>query len=124
MTDSAVEADFAAREDGIAVVNSAGTRASTAAEDSMEVRASAAVTGSTAVAGSMAEEASTAEVAAGFMAEVAAPTAEVAAPTVAAGPMGEATGNCYNMLHSHVNGWQRMLPAVFLFLFPTPDPNF
>jgi hypothetical protein len=117
MTDSAVEADFAAREDGIAVVNSAGTRASTAAEDSMEVRASAAVTGSTAVAGSMAEEASTAEVAAGFM-------AEVAAPTVAAGPMGEATGNCYNMLHSHVNGWQRMLPAVFLFLFPTPDPNF
>ena len=38
-------------------------------------------------------------VAAGFMA--------VPDSTVAAGPTGEAIGNCYGMLNSHVNGWQQ-----------------
>ena len=61
------------------------------------------------VAGSTEEVAPTAEVAASMV-------AEVAAPTVAAGPTGEATGNCDWILNLHVNGWQRILPAVFLFL--------
>jgi hypothetical protein len=105
--DTTVVVDLVAEAGGMAVVDSAGTRASTAAEDSM-VAASAAVMdfGAAAMA-----EASTAAAEVGSMA-----VAEVASTAVAAGPTGEATGNSNCRLHSHVNGWQRMLPAVFLFL--------
>ena len=112
-----VAVDLVAEAGGMAVVDSAGTRASTAAEDSM-VAPSAAVTGFEAAAMS---EASTAVGEVGSMAAVVSTVA--AASTVAAGPTGEATGNCYCMLNSHVNGWQRMLPAVFLFLPPIRIPE-
>jgi len=71
-------ADFVGKADGM-VVDSAGTKASTEAVDSMVEKASAAVTGSTVVADSTEaamEEASTAVGEEGFMA-VAAPTAAV-----------------------------------------------
>jgi hypothetical protein len=114
--DSVVEAD------GRGVMDSAGTRASTAAEDSM-VAAPVAATGFMVAAGSAAvmPEVSTAVGEAGPMVAVAAGSTE---EVVVAGPTGEATGNRYRILQHHFNGWQRMLPAVFYFPFSSPNPNF
>jgi hypothetical protein len=80
----------------------------------------AAVASTAVVAARMAAVASTAVMAAPMVAVVF--MVEVAARTVAAGPTEEATGKCYCTVHSHVNGWRRMLPAVFL--FSTLDPKF
>jgi hypothetical protein len=102
--------DSVAKADGMVVVSSTGTRASTMAEvftvvEDFKVAASAMVKG--------------------FMgAEVEASTvAEVEPSAVAAGPMGEATGNCYRILHSNLNGWQLKLPAVFFHLGVSPLPG-
>jgi len=108
--------DIVAKADGMAAVYSAGTRASTAAEDSMAVAASREVThfmvvavASTVAVGAGSTEAVTAEV-----------STAVVVSMVAVGPMEEvdptagATDSCYTVLLSHLNGWQPRLPAVLL----------
>jgi hypothetical protein len=88
-----VAVDLVVEADGMGVMDSAGTRASTVAEDSM-VAASAAVAGFMAEADSTVAamaEASTAVGEEDFMEAVAGSTEE----EVVAGPMGEATGNRY-----------------------------
>jgi hypothetical protein len=99
--------DSVAKADGMVVVSSTGTKVSTAAEvftvvADFKAAASAMVTGFM-VAGCVG--------------------AELEASTVVAGPTGEATGNCYRILLSNLNGWQLKLPAVFFPLGIVPLPG-
>jgi hypothetical protein len=99
VTDSVIAGNSVAKVIGVVIVDSAGTKDSTAAEN--PVAASTEVTSFTVAVGSTAEA----------VAEVHAAGAD---SMVGASPTEGVADSRYSNLLSHLNGWQPMLPAVFL----------
>ena len=109
MTDSVVAGNSVAKADGRVVVGSVGTGAPAVAENSIAVAASRAA-GSVEVTGFMVAASPT-------EAAIVEVSAAMADSMVVEDPTEGAAGSCYSILLSHLNGWQLMLPAVFLFPF-------